>query len=210
MGLLKEECHAFETDLSEIDPMLPTDDYETLRREVDKLANGIVEGRVREFIAKRTKFASSTRAAQKDHFVGRGELKRKLKALSESQLAQWLVLQALAPSGAEILYAHLERMFGPGPAHDYAPGVLLSPVGNAARGLVRADLYYNWRCANRDSNPKDLMDDMLHVLQSIYCDVYATEERNHSEYASFLLTPRTRVAIYDRQTPVDHWLESLT
>src|SRR5205823_5964432 len=52
------------------------------------------------------------------------------------------------------------------------------------------------------------MDDMLHVLQATYCDIYATAESKQSEYLSLLLD-RTRVAIYDRQTPIGRWLETL-
>jgi hypothetical protein len=70
-------------------------------------------------------------------------------------------------------------------------------------------LYYNWRCANRGSNPKDLFDDMYHVLNAIYCDVYATKERGHAEYAGLLLTTNTKVAIYDGRTPVGGWIGSV-
>jgi hypothetical protein len=50
------------------------------------------------------------------------------------------------------------------------------------------------------------MDDMLQVLQATYCSIYATAEPKQSEYASLLL-PGTCVEIYDRQTPIDRWLE---
>ena len=42
-----------------------------------------------------------------------------------------------------------------------------SPACHLSRALVRADLYYNWRCANRGSNPKDLFDDTYDVLNAI-------------------------------------------
>ena len=50
---------------------------------------------------------------------------------------------------------------------------------------------------------------MLHVLQAIYCHFYATGEGKQTEYANLLLTARTKVAIYDRNTPIDQWLMSL-
>jgi hypothetical protein len=86
---------------------------------------------------------------------------------------------------------------------------LASPIAKVAGGLVRADLYYNWRCANRDSNPQDLMDDMLHVLQATYCNVYVTAEKKQSEYSGLLLTAGTSVATYDGRTPVGRWLARL-
>lgn len=57
--------------------------------------------------------------------------------------------------------------------------------------------------------PRDLMPDMLHVLQAIYCDVYVTAETDQAKYASLLLTPKTKIAIYDAKTPIDQWLISL-
>jgi hypothetical protein len=53
------------------------------------------------------------------------------------------------------------------------------------------------------------MDDMLHVLQAIYCHFYVTEESKQTQYASLLLTPAMRVAIYDHNSTVGAWLEGL-
>jgi hypothetical protein len=47
---------------------------------------------------------------------------------------------------------------------------------------------------------------MYHVLNATYCDVYATKESGQREYAGLLLTPRTRVAIYDGRDSLDTWL----
>ncbi len=209
MEFLKEECYVFENGLQRIDPMLDASDHETVRREVDKLARGIVEGRVKEFIAKRTQFAVTTRVEQRDHFTARKTLKRELRAVSESDLFNWLQSVTMTTDGSVILSRHLERMLGPGPTPDYARRLLLSPASNAARGLVRADLYSNWRSANRGSNPKDLVDDMLHVLQSIYCDLYVTGEPDQAKYAGLLLTTKTKVRIYDGMTPIGQWLVAL-
>jgi hypothetical protein len=79
-----------------------------------------------------------------------------------------------------------------------------------SKALVRADLYYSWRCANRGSNPRDLFDDMYHVLNGIYCDVYATKEPGHARYAGLLLTRNTKIAIYDGQAPLGQWIEALS
>ena len=71
MEILKEECYAFENRLSAIDPLLDEKDREIVKTEVGKLTNGVVEGRVKEFIEKRTGFAADTRTDQ------RGKCKRK-------------------------------------------------------------------------------------------------------------------------------------
>ena len=124
----------------------------------------------------------------------------------------WLQAETVADDpGAAILAGHVRRFSEASPldAVECALGLLDSPDCRVARALVRADLYYNWRCANRGSNPKDLFDDMHHVLNAIYCDVYATKESGHAEYAGLLLTTNTRVAIYDGRTPVGEWIEAL-
>jgi hypothetical protein len=209
MEFLKEECYAFENGLAAINPLLDYKDREIVRSEVGKLASGVVEGRVKEFIEKRTGFAADTRTDQRDHFAGRKRLKQKLKAVPESELPNWLQSETMTPAGINILFGHLFRMLGRGPTTQYVRGVLLWRAANAARSLVRADLYSNWRAANRGSNPVDLIDDMLHILLAIYSDIYVTGEKKQTEYASLLLTPGTRVAIYDLKTPIDEWLLSL-
>jgi hypothetical protein len=94
-------------------------------------------------------------------------------------------------------------------AAEWALGLLESPMCLLSKALVRADLYYSWRCANRGSNPRDLFDDMYHVLNGIYCDVYATKEPGHARYAGLLLTRNTKIAIYDGQAPLGQWIEAL-
>src|SRR5260370_16353003 len=112
-------------------------------------------------------------------------------------------------SGVAIISGHLEKITELMPPLSFSLPFLQSPISVASKGVVRADLYYNWRAANRGSNPPDLMDDMLHVLQAIYCHFYVTEESKQNQYASLLLTPATQVAVYDHVEPVGTWLESL-
>jgi len=78
-----------------------------------------------------------------------------------------------------------------------------------ARALVKADLYYNWRCANYGSVPRDLMPDLYHLVNAVYCDIYATAESKHARLAPLVLTSKTSVAIYDESGPVDDWLVGL-
>jgi hypothetical protein len=203
MELLFAEAYAFTKNPPTIDPMATPEQCTTVKEEVEKLANGIVEARVREFIQRRMQFATDTRAGQKALLERKQQTEARMKTIPEADLPQWLTFQTLTPIGAELLYLHLEPVC-PGP--DVALDILLSAAGMASRAVVRADLYSNWRCANRGSNPKDLLDDMLHVLQSAYCNFYVTAEPGQADYANLLLTPRTKVFIYDRRKPVDQWL----
>ena len=188
------------------------DGYRELKAEVDKLAQGIFDEKAHHFISNRQQFSQVTRADQRTHFDDKPEMKEQLKLVSDSQLSDWLNSESLSHSGTAILSRHLLRAYT-GLDADTAAQVsatLLSILpSRISKGLVRADLYYNWRCATRGSNPPDLVDDLYHVLNSSYCDFYVTAEPGQAAYASLLLNGRTKVAIFDGSTPVDEWMLSL-
>jgi hypothetical protein len=135
-----------------------------------------------------------------------------LKGLSGDQLAAWLDQEVVADTGASILAGHLLRMYrdlSAETAISVAQNLLHIPPSRISKGIVRADLYYNWRCATRGSNPSDLLDDMYHILNSSYCDVYATADARQDNYAALLLDGWTKVAIFDGKAPVNIWLLDL-
>src|SRR5262249_37137784 len=171
-----------------------------------------VDKRAEDFIAGRKRFSQSSRAEQKNHFDGKEHVRDLLKAVSDDQLEAWLDKEMLTDSGSAILASHLLRMYDGLSAetalrtsHD----LLRIPASRIAKGVVRADLYFNWRCANRGSTPNDLTDDLYHVLNASYCGFYATAEPKQAEYASLLLSAWTSVAICDDSVSVDAWLLSL-
>jgi hypothetical protein len=210
MELVGDEAVAFERGQASINPLMSDADRKVLCDEVNKLAAGNLEQRVPEFIEKRRAFAAETREDQKNHFDGRQELKDHLLKVPEADLPNWLPAETMTASGVAIISGHLEGIFGGSkPPASWLLAFLQSPISVASKGVVPADLYYNWRAANRGSNPPDLMDDMLHVLQAIYCAFYITEEPKQSQYAHLLLTPATRVAIYDHAESVSEWLQNL-
>jgi hypothetical protein len=188
-------------------------EYSQLKAEVDKLAEGIVDGQAQRFIGNRQQFAQSTRSDQKSHIDGKPETANRLKGVFDDQLAAWLDNEVVSANGAGILAGHLSKMYTEGlsleTAIQVAQTLLHIPPSRISKGIVRADLYYNWRCAMRGSNPSDLLDDIYHVLNASYCDIYATAEAAQDKYASMLLDGWTKVAIYDGKTPVDTWLLAL-
>ncbi len=213
MELLFAELEALRSRTASVDALLEESHYEALRREVDKLANGNFDERASSFIENRLKFSSNTRSNQASHLEVRTETKERLKGVPPDQLESWLQTEATKPVGLVILADHIARLFDSAPRIEVeilARALLTASSGNRmARGVVRADLYYNWRCANRNSNPSDLVDDMYHVLNSVYCDVYVTAEEKQQDYAGLLLTAHTKVAIYNWQMPVGQWLLDL-
>jgi len=121
---------------------------------------------------------------------------RYLKSIPPAQLEHWLHTEGTSKAGINILAVHISGRFPEvteAQALEYATALLAPTAKRFARGVVRSDLYYNWRCANRGPVPKDLIDDMYHVLNAVYCDVYATAERGQMEYAHMILTPLTKL-----------------
>jgi hypothetical protein len=211
--LLAAEMWALKLRTPTVDVFHSSADFAVIKNEVALLANGILSGTASSFINERIEFASNTRANQISHLEIRDSMKQRLKEVHRDRLADWLNAETFSSAGHRNLTHQIANRFPGLPEIDlqeYATALLQSSNSRMAKGLVRADLYYNWRCANRGSNPKDLIDDMFHVLNSTYCDVYATEEQKQTEYAGLLLTPDTRVAIYDGAVPVDVWLAELT
>jgi hypothetical protein len=210
--LLAAEMSALKWGTSSIDAFLRAEDYVLLSREVDKLANGGFDERTAKFVEEQSAFASNIRSSQIRRLGSRPDARQTLKNVSPEELDQWLQTEASSPAGSADLKDHILRRFPEATepeAMEYAIALLASPASRMARGLVRAGSYYVWRCAYRDSVRKDLLDDTFHVLNSVHCDVYATQEKRQEEYAGLLLTASTRVAIYDSQTPLDRWLQGL-
>jgi hypothetical protein len=211
MELLAVEMWAVKLGIPVTDSFLSQADRMLIRAEAESLANGGFDERTDNFLDALEEFALGTRSGQADFLNRRDDLKTRLRAIPAENLERWLELQVATPACIGLLARHILRRFSDIPtseAEEYASALLAQPSKNFSRGVIRSDLYYNWRCANRGSVPKDLIDDMYHILNAVYCDVYATKEKGQAEYAPFILPPKTKVAIYSGG-PVDNWIEGL-
>jgi hypothetical protein len=212
MEQLHGEIHALNTGATSVVAFYGPSEYALLKAEVDKLARGIFDEQAQAFIIGRRHFAQSTRTSQVAHFTQKLKVKERLNAIPIGSLKEWLEKEMLSNQGTLALVAHLLRMYEglpPLTAARNAHNLLRVPASRIAKGIVKADLYYNWRCATRGSNKADLVDDVYHVLNASYCDVYATAEPKQIEYAELLLSQHTQVAIYRDSQPVDEWLLEL-
>ena len=212
MNQLEAELSAMHEGSSSVIAFYGAREYSKLQAEVDKLAQGVFDKEAQDFIMERQKFASSSRSDQKSHFDTKQDVKNTLKTVPENQLQVWLQKELTSENGAAMLTRHLQRIY-PTTDVDTLIGAALTllgiPASRIAKGIVRADLYFNWRCANRESNPKDLVDDMYHVLNASYCAIYATAEASQVQYATLLLHSSTQIAVYDDKIPIDEWLLTL-
>lgn len=207
--LIVAEAYAIENHLTVIDPMASPDQCATTKHEVEELANGVVGKRVRPFIQERKQFAKDTRDAQTSDMAMSDDLRNYLQERAEKDLPSWMTQEVLTDSGASLLYRRFVKKIRQVPP-DYIRALLRFPLAEASRATVRADLYYNWHCAKHGAIRLDLLDDLLHVLQAVYCDLYVTEEKSHGIFAPLVLTARTKVGIYpDRKTTIDQWILNL-
>jgi hypothetical protein len=210
--LLAMEMWALQSKTSLVDAFFGKEDLLLLRRGVEKLASGGFDDRTAKFIERQRGFASDIRLGQKRRLENNADAQRFLKNVPSDKVEQWLDAEMRSPSGRENLKDHIRRRFPEAAeieAMEYASALLDSPASPLAKGLVRAGSYYMWRCACRGSVPADLFDGMYHILNSVHCDVYATQEKKQTEYAKLVLTTSTRVAVYDSGTSLDKWLEAL-
>jgi len=209
MDLLRLEVNALYARADLVEAYFNTADYDLLKSEVAKLAEGIVDERAWTFLSERKEFATITRDEQKAHFEKRPDMRTRLLAVPGDGLAAWLDEQVSGDVGAAMLTRHLLRIYEStltDAAISTAQGLLQHPASRMAKALIRADLYSNWRCAHRGSNRRDLVDDMYHVLNATYTDVYATAENGQKEYASLLLSQWTRPEFYDDSMRLADWL----
>jgi len=112
-----------------------------------------------------------------------------------------------------ILDFHLSHVFPAPPSRELrnlSSLLLYSRSAPFAHALVKATFYMNWRAANHSGLAPDVPDDMYHILNATYCDIYATGEAKQS-YATHLLAPRTLFKPYPRDgsISVDDWMVSL-
>jgi hypothetical protein len=211
MQILQTETAALASGES-VDPFLNKMHKMSLIQELESLSKGELSKEATYFIGERINFAKNTRLNQAQHLQNRGDIKDKLKAVSPEALEHWLLRESMGPAGAALLARQLERVFpelSENATIERALALLTPPARRFARGVVRADLYYNWRCATRGSNPKDLIEDMYHVLNSVYCDFYATGDIRQEEYARLLLTSNTKVVVRPKSAPIEQWIEEL-
>lgn len=213
MEQLHREVAAKHAGVRSIQPLYNAAEYERLAATINALAEGEFGEETESHIAAVAEFSRSARSGQKAHLEGNPDVRERLRAISPNELGPWLNSEMHSDRVAALLASHLGRMYDEGltpwEALHLAAALLREPKHRAAKGLVRADLYSNWRCAHRDSLRSDLVDDLYHILNANYCNVYATAEANQAEYAHHILSPRTRVAIFDDRAPPDQWLLGL-
>ncbi len=209
-GILEAEMLVLRSPTTEMRPFLPPENYREFKKDVEKLAAGEFDERAFEFVNLRNSLGVTARSGPARHL--RDDVAQRLRSVARADLDKWMEVEAASTQGAMLLIEQITRQFPEAPIEEaatWAGPLMASPTCRLAKGLTRADLYFNWRWAHRGSLPKDLYHDMYHVLISTYCDVYATRESKQEDYARLLLTASTRFEVYDGQSSLGGWLRAL-
>jgi hypothetical protein len=214
MALIAAEMQAVQWLMSEIHPFITAGDYDVVRAMVDRLALGEIPSDVTERIDHRLALRSTDRVGQARFFQQKPEVRLAYSAVSPSAFPTWLAREECTPRATQYLASQIHNYFHEHPISDameYARVLQQKAVANrASKALIRRNIYINWRGACRGSVPKDLYPDTTHITSAVYCDAYATKERGQVEYAHLLLTPATRVLLYDSLIPIQEWLLACT
>jgi hypothetical protein len=212
MALIAAEMQAVQWLMGEIFPFINASDYEIVRSMVDHLSNGHIAEDEVERINRRMSIRDFDRRGVVRFFESKPTLREQYQAITPEQFSGWLAIESRTPRAVEYLAGQIHSYFPKFPKQEmleYARALQTAVANRASMGLIRRNIYINWRCAHRGSVGRDLFPDSTHILNASYSDIYATKEAGQAEYASHLLTPHTRVRIYDTLTPIAEWLLSL-
>jgi hypothetical protein len=212
MALVAAEMQALQWMIKDVFPFVNGSDYEIVRSLVDHLSVGEISEDDRARTTRRLGMRDEDRRGIKRFQVEFPDSKADLRSVSPEAFPAWLAKEAATLHGTEYLARQIHGYYSEQPAEhawEYARALQTTMPNRVSKGMIRRNIYLNWRCARRNSIPKDLFPDSAHIVNANYCDVYATKESGQIDYAPLLLTPLTRVHIYDSSIPVDDWLLAL-
>lgn len=90
LDLLRADVHALYARADSVVAYYSPADYDALKTEVAKLAEGIVDQRAQSFLSKRKGLAKAGREEPKTHLEQRPDMKARLLAVPENELVVWL------------------------------------------------------------------------------------------------------------------------
>ncbi|HYK37215.1 hypothetical protein [Alloacidobacterium sp.] len=211
MAMVAAEMQALQWQIADIYPFLTPDDYEIVQSMVSHLSNGEMTDEENERTNARLAQRTFDRKGQVSFFAENPNFKKAYLDIAPDFFPLWIQREERTPRAIQYLAIEIHNYFPEYPMSDaaeYAVALRSAGANRVSRGLIRRNIYINWRAAHRDSIPKDIYPDSTHIVNANYCDIYATKEKGQAQYAHLLLSEATRVCVYDSQMPIDIWLLS--
>jgi len=203
--LIEEALHVMKQG-PEVMAFAPATDH--LCQIVDKFSKGDFDSPALQLVRERRGEAQQTRAVAIAHLKARPKLTSILRQVSSANLPGWIARQAMSARGRAVLGGHLQVQFPSNEPKELsytAKKLLASRRYRVSHALVRSDLYVNWRCANHGSLRSDVPDDIFHVVNASYCDLFITTDRDQAGYVVHALN-RSKVLLYGKTEPLSKWL----
>ena len=203
--LIEEALHVLKQG-PEVVPFASSTDH--LLKQVERLSKGDFDSRALQLVLERKGAAQTTRAMAKAHLTARPKLTSILKQVSSVNLPRWIARQATSARGRTVLAGHLKVEFPSNTSNELyytAKKLLASRRYRVSHALVRSDLYANWRCANNGSLRSDVPDDIFHVVNASYCDIFITTDRDQGSYVAHARDD-FKVLLYAKTDPIAKWL----
>jgi hypothetical protein len=190
------------------------DETNLFKAESQALLQEPLRSDIANFIANRKMKVADLRTNQMTRLANSPSLLARLKAIPSNDLKSFLENESKSLQALRMLDFHLHNVFPDlrfGALRELSNILLHSGIAPFTQSLIRATLYMNWRAANSGGLASDIPDDMYHMLNATYCDVYATGEAAQ-RYAIDLLASKTSFRNYPRRAAVaiDNWLVSLS
>jgi hypothetical protein len=205
--LLQDEAMTAWGAVNGFNALLPTGDYDRMVAEVEKLSNGVFEPVVEQFLTSRRALMQATRRGASDFVKSRPELKIRCASVSFEDF-----MRLTHPLDRfKMLREHLSHEFTNADTdtlNKVTAALLRNPGFRVAHTMVRADMYVTWRAARAGVLARDIQDDCYHLVNSCYCEVYATKDAWQAQYAPNIVGPAT-VRLYDGYAPLSDWLVSI-
>lgn len=204
VSILRDEILAADGKISRVQPFNGLE-YGLFRNRVERLSNGILDSQ--------TEFAMEFRKNQVM------ELRKTVSPFRSSRLAQLAQMDLETfinqlwgeKLARDILKVHLANVHDSGSGADLTRLAkrMLRGVYPVAHAFVRTDLFLNWRKERSGALRRDAADDVYHLVNASYCDIYGTSDSDQNEYAAIVL-PDVKFSYYDRETLLADWLSSLS
>jgi hypothetical protein len=196
-----------------VEPFHMSNEFAGFKKVVNRLASGGFVQQDREHLRFQKQWAEGCREASANISKQFPHTIKRFKEISGEGLAEFLHKESMTLDAVAFLIPAVRNaydQFSPEQIDKTARKLLTIPAKRFARGCASAGLYNQWRFVNFGSVPKDIPEDITHILDSVYCDVYATSEAKQAEYAHMLVTTNTKIKLFQNECPIDEWIVNLT
>jgi hypothetical protein len=174
---------------------------------------------LKDRLAKRREQTTQLCASARNALVNQPDILAELRGVDAEELAAFLELESRGARGQSLLAKYLPQVFSTmqkpllTSPHLVASTLLSSKTNRASFGVVRSDIFRNWRAAQSDEIRfrACVPEDSYHVANASYFDVFVTEDTDGQADAAKYAVPDITVLVYrNREIQVLEWLrESL-